>query len=64
MGLRPFLILAIGLDKLALISGPLPALFAMVSPLFLIGYHLTRKRHAQIIADLEKRNAKPTQPAS
>lgn len=45
------------LDKLALISGPLPALFAMVSPLFLLGYHLTRKRHAQIIADLEQRNA-------
>ncbi|MBA3050886.1 MAG: MFS transporter [Alphaproteobacteria bacterium] len=45
------------LDKLALISGPLPALFAMVSPLFLLGYHLTRKRHAQIIADLEARNA-------
>lgn len=52
------------LDKLALISGPLPALFAMVSPLFLIGYHLTRKRHAQIIADLEQRKAKPTDAAS
>ncbi|MDI1282262.1 MFS transporter [Brevundimonas sp.] len=45
------------LNRLALISGPLPALFAMVSPLFLIGYHLTRKRHAQIIADLQARNA-------
>lgn len=45
------------LDKLALISGPLPALFAMVSPLFLLGYHLTRKRHAQIIADLDQRKA-------
>ena len=43
------------LDKLALISGPLPAAFAALSPLFLIGYHLTRKRHAQIIADLEQR---------
>ena len=45
------------LNKLALISGPLPALFAMVSPLFLIGYHLTRKRHLAIIADLEERKA-------
>ncbi|MDZ4692782.1 MFS transporter [Terricaulis sp.] len=45
------------LEKLALISGPLPALFALVSPLFLFGYHLTRKRHAQIIADLAERNA-------
>jgi GPH family glycoside/pentoside/hexuronide:cation symporter len=45
------------LDRLAMISGPLPALFAMVSPLFLLGYHLTRKRHAQIIADLEQRKA-------
>ena len=45
------------LDHLALISGPLPAAFAALSPLFLIGYHLTRKKHAQIIADLEQRNA-------
>lgn len=45
------------LEKLALISGPLPAVFAALAPLFLIGYHLTRKRHAQIIADLEQRNA-------
>lgn len=45
------------LDKLALISGPLPAAFAALSPLFLIGYHLTKKRHAQIIAELEQRNA-------
>lgn len=46
------------LDKLALISGPLPAAFAALSPLFLVGYHLTRRRHAEIIADLEQRNAK------
>lgn len=45
------------LDKLALISGPLPAAFAALSPLFLIGYHLTRRRHAQIIADLARRKA-------
>jgi GPH family glycoside/pentoside/hexuronide:cation symporter len=46
------------LEKLALISGPLPAGIAALAPLFLFGYHLTRKRHAQIIADLEQRNAK------
>ncbi len=45
------------LEKLALISGPLPAVFAAVSPLYLFGYHLTRKRHARIIAELEQRNA-------
>jgi len=43
------------LDKLALISGPLPAAFAALSPLFLIGYHLTRTKHARIIADLDQR---------
>lgn len=52
------------LDNLALISGPLPALFAMVSPLFLIGYHLTRKRHLAIIADLEQRKATRTSAAT
>lgn len=45
------------LQKLALISGPLPAAFAALSPLFLFGYHVTRKRHAQIIAELAQRNA-------
>lgn len=43
------------LAKLALISGPLPAAFALIAPLFLFGYGLTRKRHAQIIAELEQR---------
>ena len=43
------------LEKLALISGPLPAAFAAISPLFLLGYHLTRKRHARIILALEQR---------
>jgi glycoside/pentoside/hexuronide:cation symporter, GPH family len=43
------------LNKLALISGPLPACFAALSPLFLIGYHLTRTRHARIIAVLDQR---------
>ncbi len=46
------------LDRLALISGPLPALFALTAPLFLFGYHLTRKKHVQIITDLEERKAK------
>ncbi|MCE3288246.1 MAG: hypothetical protein K0R83_258 [Caulobacter sp.] len=45
------------LHKLALISGPLPAAFALIAPLFLLGYHLTRRRHAQIIADLARRKA-------
>ncbi len=46
------------LAKLALISGPLPAAFALIAPLFLFGYHLTRKRHARIIADLAARAGK------
>lgn len=45
------------LEKLALISGPLPAAIAALAPLFLFGYHLTRKKHAQIIAELARRNA-------
>jgi GPH family glycoside/pentoside/hexuronide:cation symporter len=45
------------LDRLALISGPLPAVIAALAPLFLFGYHLTRQKHAKIIADLEQRNA-------
>ena len=50
------------LAKLALISGPLPAAFAALSPLFLIGYHLTRKKHARIIADLEQRKTSKAAP--
>lgn len=46
------------LEKLALISGPLPAGLAVLAPLFLFGYRLTRKKHAQIIAELGQRNAK------
>ena len=45
------------LAKLGLIAGPLPALFAAAAPLFLFGYRLTRKRHAEIIAALEQRHA-------
>lgn len=43
------------LAKLGLIAGPLPAAFAALAPLFLFGYHLTRKRHAQILSDLSTR---------
>jgi Na+/melibiose symporter-like transporter len=38
------------------IAGPLPAAFSAVAPLFLLGYHLNRRRHAQIIAVLEQRH--------
>jgi GPH family glycoside/pentoside/hexuronide:cation symporter len=44
------------LAKLGLIAGPLPALFVAVAPLFLLGYHLTRRRHAEIIAGLDARH--------
>jgi GPH family glycoside/pentoside/hexuronide:cation symporter len=43
------------IDKLGLISGPLPAAFVAVAPIFLLGYHLTRKRHMEIIVSLEAR---------
>lgn len=45
------------LNKLALASGPLPALIAFAAPLFLFGYRLTRKRHAEIIVALEARKS-------
>jgi GPH family glycoside/pentoside/hexuronide:cation symporter len=41
--------------NLGLIAGPLPAAFSAIAPLFLLGYHLTRKRHAEIIAGLKAR---------
>jgi glycoside/pentoside/hexuronide:cation symporter, GPH family len=44
--------------KLGLIAGPLPAAFSVIAPLFLLGYHLTRKKHARIIAELGQRNAR------
>lgn len=50
--------------KLGLIAGPLPAAFSAIAPLFLLGYHLTRKKHAQIIAELEQRNAKQVEKAA
>ncbi|HEX7725187.1 MAG TPA: MFS transporter, partial [Rhizomicrobium sp.] len=43
------------IEKLGLISGPLPAAFVAVAPIFLLGYHLTRKRHMEIIVSLEAR---------
>jgi GPH family glycoside/pentoside/hexuronide:cation symporter len=52
------------LTKLGLIAGPLPAAFAAIAPLFLLGYHLTRKKHAQIIAELEQRHAKKAEKAA
>lgn len=52
------------LTKLGLIAGPLPAAFAAIAPLFLFGYHLTRKKHAQIISELEQRNSKKTEKAA
>lgn len=45
------------LAKLGLIAGPLPGAFAAFAPLFLLGYGLSRKRHAEIIAALEQRHA-------
>lgn len=50
------------LNKLALASGPLPALIAFLAPLFLFGYRLTRRRHAEIIAALEARKAGEAAP--
>lgn len=44
------------LHKLALISGPLPAAFAALAPLFLFGYHLTRSKHARIVQQLAERH--------
>lgn len=52
------------LAKLGLIAGPLPAAFAAIAPLFLFGYHLTRRKHTQIIAELEQRNAKKAEKAA
>jgi GPH family glycoside/pentoside/hexuronide:cation symporter len=46
------------LAKLGLIAGPLPAALAATAPLFLLGYHLTRKKHARIIAELEERRGR------
>jgi GPH family glycoside/pentoside/hexuronide:cation symporter len=52
------------LTKLGLIAGPLPAAFAALAPVFLFGYHLTRKKHAQIIVELEQRHAEKAEAAA
>lgn len=49
--------------RLGLISGPLPAILVVIAPAFLLGYHITRKRHGEIIAALQERRAAPD-PAS
>jgi GPH family glycoside/pentoside/hexuronide:cation symporter len=50
--------------KLGLISGPLPAAFSAIAPLFLLGYHLNRNRHALLIVELERRHAEQAAAAS
>jgi GPH family glycoside/pentoside/hexuronide:cation symporter len=45
------------LRNLGLIAGPLPALVTLIAPVALLGYRLTRSRHATILADLEHRRA-------
>jgi GPH family glycoside/pentoside/hexuronide:cation symporter len=51
-----FVIPADVIHRLGLISGPLPAAFIALAPLFLFGYRLTRERHAEIIALLQERH--------
>lgn len=43
--------------KLGIIAGPLPAVLTLLAPLFLFGYRMTRQKHTELIAALEKRNA-------
>ena len=52
------------LNSLALIAGPLPAAFAAIAPLFLLGYHLTRRKHKEIIAQLQQRSAARAESAA
>ena len=42
--------------RLGLISGPLPAIVVAIAPVFLLGYHLTRTKHAEILAKLKERH--------
>ena len=51
------------LERLVLISGPLPAIVVAIAPLFLLGYHLTRTKHAQIVAELDQRHAREARVA-
>lgn len=55
-----FVVPADVIHRLGLISGPLPAALVAIAPLFLFGYRLTRKRHAEIIALLEERHGDTT----
>lgn len=50
------------LDKLGLISGPLPAVIVAIAPLFLFGYHLTRTKHAHIVEELASRHTPTNEP--
>jgi GPH family glycoside/pentoside/hexuronide:cation symporter len=50
------------IEKLGLIAGPLPAVVIATAPLFLFGYRVTRKRHAEIITALEQRHAEAARP--
>ncbi len=51
-------ILAAGVERnLGLIAGPLPALVTLLAPLALLGYVLTREKHAQLLAALKQRRA-------
>lgn len=52
-----FVIPAEILARLGWIAGPLPGAFALLAPLFLFGYRLSRERHAEIVAGLARRHA-------
>jgi len=41
--------------NLGLISGPLPAVITLIAPIILVGYTLSRTRHAAILKDLSAR---------
>jgi GPH family glycoside/pentoside/hexuronide:cation symporter len=43
--------------NLGLVAGPLPAAITLLAPLALLGYTLSRRRHAAIVADLAERRA-------
>lgn len=47
--------------RLGLISGPLPAGVVAIAPVFLFGYQLTRRKHAQILAELNDRHEENSQ---
>lgn len=51
---QPFRLTHGAIAQLGLIAGPLPALFALASPLVLLGYRLTASRLASLQEDLRK----------